>query len=224
VTGFGDFLNRFINLYTIYNNNVQVLNNINTATQTNIQTFIRSDLAAIIPASAVNRQRYTDPIVYSILWKTALPPQYKLAEDNWGLGWNLGFDKADTPYLTTQTGQSFFKILDDFINLRMSPEFNMNMMDTGAKENLQISTDTTGSIKAYYGKLLLAGFGSYAQTLISNPITFQIPIPKIDKLTFTWVDNLGQVINNNDCEWNVVIQLVEQMDTVTAAAPPVVVP
>lgn len=98
------------------------------------------------------------------------------------------------------------------------------MMDTGAKENLQISTDTTGSIKAYYGKLLLAGFGSYAQTLISNPITFQIPIPKIDKLTFTWVDNLGQVINNNDCEWNVVIQLVEQMDTVTAAAPTFVFP
>ena len=224
VAGFGDFLNRFIDLYTIYNNNVQVLNNINTATQTNIQTFIRNDLSAIIPASAVNRQRYTDPLVYSILWKTALPPQYKLAEDDWGLGWNLGFDKVDTPYLTTQTGQSFFKILDDFINLRMSPEFNMNMMDTGAKENLQISTDTTGSIKAYYGKLLLAGFGSYAQTLISNPITFQIPIPKIDKLTFTWVDNLGQVINNNDCEWNVVIQLVEQMDTVTAAAPTFVFP
>ena len=94
----------------------------------------------------------------------------------------------------------------------------MNMIDTGAKENLQTSQDTTGSIKAYYGKLLLAGFGSYAQTLISNPITFQIPIPKIDKLTFLWVDNVGQTINNADCEWNVVIQLVEQMDTVTAEA------
>ena len=224
VAGFGDFLNQFTNLYNVYNSNVQVLSNINAATQANIQAFIRNDLSAIIPANAVNRQRYTDPIVYSILWKSALTPQYLLAEDNWGLGWNLGFDKVDTPYLTTHTGQSFFKILDDFINLRMSPEFNMNMMDTGAKENLQISKDTTGSIKAYYGKLLLAGFGSYAQTLISNPITFQIPIPKIDKLTFLWVDNFGQTINNNDCEWNAVIQLVEQMDTVTAAAPTVVFP
>jgi hypothetical protein len=224
VAGFGDFMNQFTNLYNVYNTNVQVLSNINTATQANIQTFIRNDLAAIIPLNAINRQRYTDPIVYSILWKSALPAQYAKAEDNWGLGWNLGFNKIDTPYLTTQTGQSFFKILDDFINLRMSPEFNMNQMDTGSKENLQISTDTTGSIKAYYGKLLLAGFGSYAQTLISNPITFQIPIPKIDKLTFLWVDNFGQTINNADCEWNAVIQLVERMDTVTAAAPTVVFP
>jgi hypothetical protein len=224
VAGFGDFMNQFTNLYNVYNTNVQVLSNINTATQVNIQTFIRNDLAAIIPLNAINRQRYTDPIVYSILWKSALPAQYAKAEDNWGLGWNLGFNKIDTPYLTTQTGQSFFKILDDFINLRMSPEFNMNQMDTGSKENLQISTDTTGSIKAYYGKLLLAGFGSYAQTLISNPITFQIPIPKIDKLTFLWVDNFGQTINNADCEWNAVIQLVERMDTVTAAAPTVVFP
>jgi hypothetical protein len=92
------------------------------------------------------------------------------------------------------------------------------MIDTGAKENLQLTQDTTGSIKAYYGKLLLAGFGSYAQTLISNPITFQIPIQKIDKLTFLWVDNVGQTINNADCEWNVVVQLVEQVDTVTAEA------
>jgi len=224
VVGFGDYLNQFTNLYNVYNSNVQVLSNINAATQSNIQAFIRNDLSAIIPANAVNRQRYTDPIVYSILWKSALPPQYALEEDNWGLGWNLGFNKEDTPYLTTQTGQSFFKILDDFINLRMSPEFNMNQMDTGAKENLQVSKDTTGSIKAYYGKLLLAGFGSYAQTIISNPITFQIPVQKIDKLTFTWVDSIGQVINNNDCEWNAVVQLVEQMDTVTAAPPTAVFP
>lgn len=216
VKGFGDFMNQFINLYTVYNSNVQVLSNINTATQSNIQAFIRNDLSAIIPASATNRQRYTDPLIYSILWKSALLPQYKNLEDNWGLGWNLGYDKKDTPYLTTQTGESFFKILDDFINLRMNPEFNMNMIDTGAKENLQLTQDTTGSIKAYYGKLLLAGFGSYAQTLISNPITFQIPIQKIDKLTFLWVDNVGQTINNADCEWNVVVQLVEQVDTVTA--------
>ena len=224
VNGFGDFLNQFTSLYNVYNSNVQVLSNINAATQSNIQSFIRNDLSAIIPANAVNRQRYTDPIVYSILWKSALIPQYAISEDNWGLGWNLGFDKTDTPYLTTQTGQSFFKILDDFINLRMSPEFNMNQMDTGAKENLQVSTDTTGSIKAYYGKLLLAPFGSYAQTLISNPITFQIPIPKIDKLTFIWVDNFGQTIDNADCEWNVVIQLVEQMNTVKADAPTTVFP
>jgi hypothetical protein len=219
VSGFGDFLNKFVNLYNVYNTNVQILSNINANTQSNIESFIRNDLSAIIPATAVNRQRYTDPLVYSILWKSALLPQYLMADTNWGLGWNLGFNKEDTPYLTTQTGQSFFKILDDYINLRMNPEFNMNMMDTGSKENLQLSQDPTGSINAYYGKLLLAPFGSYAQTLISNPISFQTPIPKMDKLTFNWVNNFGTTINNNDCDWNAVIQLVEKVETTKAEAP-----
>ncbi len=224
VAGFGDFLNRFISLYAIYNSNVQVLSTINTTVQSNIQNFIKTDLANIIPISALNRQRYTDPIIYSILWESSLLPQYKKAEDEWGLGWNLGYDKRDTTYDTTHVAESFYKILDDFINLRLSPEYDMNRMDTGAKENLQLTQETTGTVKAYYAKLLLANFGSYAQTLISNPLIFQIPIPKIDKLTFLWQDTLGQTINNNDCEWNMVIQVVEQMDTVKPAAPPVVVP
>jgi hypothetical protein len=107
VAGFGDFLNQFTNLYNVYNSNVQVLSNINSATQSNIQAFIRNDLSAIIPANAVNRQRYTDPIVYSILWKSALTPQYLLAEDNWGLGWNLwAAGAARLPYRDSDRGGS----------------------------------------------------------------------------------------------------------------------
>lgn len=224
VAGFGDFLNRFISLYAIYNSNVEVLSTINTTVQSNIQNFIKTDLANIIPISALNRQRYTDPIIYSILWESSLLNQYKTLEDEWGLGWNLGYAKKDTSYDTTHVADSFYKILDDYINLRMSPEYDMNRMDTGAKENFQLTQQTTGTTKAYHGKLLLANFGSYAQTLISNPLVFQIPIPKIDKLTFIWQDTLGQTINNNDCEWDVVVQIVEQIETVKPAAPPVIIP
>lgn len=216
VVGFGDFMNRFVLLYNVYTSNAQLLSTINTAVASNLSNFIRSDLASIIPPSALNRQRYTDPLTYSILFRSALEPLYLKAEDNWGLGWNLGFAKQDTPYDTTQVADSFFKILDDYINLRLSPEYDLNRMDTGAKENLQLSQDTTGSIKAFHAKLLLANFGSYAQTLISNPLTFQIPIPKMDKLTFEWQDVNSQTINNNDCEWNMVLQVVEEFETVKA--------
>lgn len=215
INGFGEYMNKFLSLYSIYNSKNSIINAINTATQTGLQKFITTDLGAIIPVSLRTRQRYTDPLVYSILWKTALPPQYKSVEDAWGLGWNLGYNKFDTPYLTTHVAQSFYKILDEYINLRLNPEFNMNHMDTGSKENLQVTQDTTGSLNTYYGKLLLNSFGSYSQTIISNPIVFQIPIPKIDKLTFAWYDSLGVVINNADCEWTTVIQIVEQVDIVS---------
>ena len=216
ISGFGDFMTAFINLYTIFNSNVQTVTNITQGTSSNLQGFITSNLSAILPESAQNRQRYTDPITYSILWRSALPPQYVNEENNWGLGWNLGYTKEDTPYSTSQIATSFYKILDDYVNLRLNSEYDMNHMDTGSKENLQITQDTTGSLKSYYGKLLLNTFGSYSQTMISNPIEFNIPIPKIDKLTFAWYDNIGTVINNNDCEWTVVIQIVEQIDLITA--------
>jgi hypothetical protein len=138
--------------------------------------------------------------------------QYAGLEEQWGMGWNLGFTKADTPYETVHRGDSFFKILDDFINLQMNREFDMNRMDTGAKEKLSATQEPTGFTKAFHGKLLLAPFGSYAQTLVSNPISFYPPLGRMDKLTFTWVDTTGATIDNNDCEWNAVVQIGEKVN------------
>ena len=212
VTSFGDFYTRFVNLYNQYNAQVQLVQNINSNVNNYVINFIKSDLQYILPASSLNRQRFTDPLTYTILWKSALLPQYAKLEENWGMGWNLGFAKADTPYETVHRGESFFKILDDFINLQMNREFDMNRMDTGAKENLSATQEPTGVTKAFHGKLLLAPFGSYAQTLVSNPITFYPPLGRMDKLTFTWVDITGATINNTDCEWNAVVQVVEKKD------------
>jgi hypothetical protein len=114
--------------------------------------------------------------------------------------------------------------LDDFINLKLNPEYDMNRIDTGAKENLSATLEPTGSLKAYYGKLLLAPFGSYAQTIISNPVSFQLPIPRIEKMTFTWTDNLGVTIDNADCEWNMVVQIVESLEPGKPAQPPRIMP
>jgi hypothetical protein len=77
-----------------------------------------------------------------------------------------------------------------------------------------LTLEPTGAIKAFHGKLLLANFGSYAQTLISNPVSFYPPIGRLDKITFQWVDVTGGIIDNNDCEWNAVIQIVEKKEMV----------
>jgi hypothetical protein len=212
VTGFGDFYGRFVSLYNQYNAQVQLVQTINSNVKSYVTNFIKTDLQYILPPSSLNRQRFTDPLTYTILWKSSLFPAYTKLEENWGMGWNLGFAKVDTSYETVQRGESFFKILDDFINLQMNREFDMNRMDTGAKENLAATLEPTGFTKAFHGKLLLAPFGSYAQTLVSNPITFYPPLGRMDKLTFTWVDVTGATINNADCEWNAVVQISEKKD------------
>lgn len=224
ITGFGDFYGRFIGLYNQYNLQVQLVQKINAAVKSNTEAFIRSDLQYILPATSLNRQRFTDPLTYSILWRSALFPQYLKLEENWGLGFNLGYDKADTPYETVHKAQSFFKIIDDFINLRLNEEFDMNRMDTGAKENLSVTQEPTGFTKAFHGKLLLANFGSFAQTFVSNPISFYPPLGRLDKLTFTWTDALGATINNADCEWNAVVQVVEKKEVTEFSLPPLLDP
>ena len=212
VTGFGDFYSRFIGIYAQYNAQVQLVQGINSNVDAAVKNFIQTDLQNILPPTSLNRQRFTDPLTYTIRWKSALLPNYLKLDDNWGLGWNLGFDKADTTYDTVHVGQSFFKILDDFISLQMNREFDMNRMDTGAKENLSQTMEPTGATKAFHAKLLLAPFGSYAQTLVSNPISFYPPLGRMDRLTFNWVDITGATINNADCEWNAVVQVVEKKD------------
>jgi hypothetical protein len=225
VTGFGDFYGRLQGLYVQYSTQVSLLNLINSAVTSNTNAFIQSDLQYIIPASALNRQRSTDPLLYSILWKSALLPAYVGLEEEWGLGWNLGFDKVDTPYNTVHTGQSFFKILDDFISLRLNyPESDMNKIDTSKKENLAQTQDAQGVTKAYFGKLLLANFANFAQTMVSNPVAFLNPFGKLDKLTFQWVNRAGQIIDNNDCEWNAVIQITEKIDVTAPVKLPVINP
>ena len=224
VTGFGDFYSRMQAVYSTYSTQVLLVSTINAATASNVTTFIKTDLAYIIPPSALSRQRFTDPLRFSIRWKSALLPQYAALEEEWGLGWNLGFTKVNTPYETVQRAPSFFKIIDDFINLRLNPEYDMNRVDTGQKENLSLTLDTTGSTKAFYGKLLLAPFGSYAQTLVSNPIAFLNPLGKLDKITFQWTDAVGAIINNADCEWNCCIQISENLDTSAIKKPPPINP
>lgn len=220
VTGFGDFYARFVSIYNQYNTQVQLVQGINSNVSDYLTKFIQSDLQYILPAGSLNRQRFTDPLTFNILWRSSLYPAYLKLEENWGMGWNLGFAKADTGYQTVHRGDSFFKILDDFINLQMNREFDMNRMDTGSKENLSATLETTGFTKAFHGKMLLAPFGSYAQTLVSNPISFTPPLGRMDKLTFTWVDITGATINNADCEWNVVLQIAEKKDMTEIVQPP----
>jgi hypothetical protein len=210
-TGFGDFLRQYTSLYSLYSSNVAVINTITNSVNTSIQSFINTNLTYIIPEYAKARQAFTEPITFSILWKSALTPTYLKAEDEWGLGWNLGFTKSDTDYSTIHRADSFFKILDDYIYLKLNPEYDMNRIDFGAKENLSQTMESQGQIRGYNGKLLLNTFGNYAQTIIQNPVYFNPSLLRLDKMSFQWIDTVGVPLVNAECEWNAAIQIVEEI-------------
>jgi len=128
------------------------------------------------------------------------------------LGWNLGFAKADTSFGTSQTAETFIRITDDYIYMTLNPELNMNTVDASAKEYLNQSQETFGQSGAYFAKLLLNTFGSYAQTFVQAPKIFNPALGKLDKLHFTWMDKNGVTLDNADCEFTVVLQVTETVD------------
>jgi hypothetical protein len=224
VKGFADYYGRMRLLYNQYSTQTVLTSTIQAGINTSVINFVKTDLQYIIPPYAQNRLRYTDPLRFSILWKSSLLQNYKNLIEEWGLGWNLGFNKLDTDYDTVQKGSTFFKILDDFLNIRINPELDMNRMDTVAQENLSLTQDSTGTTKAFYGKLMLANFGSYAQTLISNPIAFANPLSKLDKFTFQLVQVDGTIVDNVNCEWNAVLQISETTMLTKPAKPVLIAP
>ena len=213
-SNFGDFLNQYQGFYSTFSTNTYILSNIQSNVKASMNQFVVKDMQYILPSTAVTRQRYTDPLLFQILWKSQLSPAFVTLDDEWGLGWNLGFPKQDTGFATIHTAPSFYKITEDYIYLRLNPEFNINRMDAGGKENYKITREPSGITNQYYCKLLLTSFGGNATTFIHNPISLAPPIFRLAKLEFQWIDTTGAIINNNDCEWDMVINIVEAVDMV----------
>jgi hypothetical protein len=211
--GFADFYDAFVYIYNQYIALNNIITTINDTATANINKFIISDLQNILPPSALLRQNYNDALLFSMLFKTGNNPIIGQRLDNWGLGWNLGYPKEDTIYSTIARGNTFFKILDDYVYVRLNDEFNMNKLDISGKENLAESREPTGGVNQYNTKLFLTTFGGYAQTAIMNPISFNPPIAKLDKFSFTLTDTGGAVIDNQDCDWNATLQITEMLET-----------
>jgi hypothetical protein len=189
-----------------------VLSNVNS----NLLAYISTYYGTILPSSIYYRQRITDAVPFSLLFSTSVAPQVASNDIFWGLGYNLGFDRSNYSNNTTYIAPSFYKILDDYIYLQVNDELSMNRLDVTNRENYNKTMDGTGEVNKYNAKLLLANFGGYAQTAVQNPVNFNPPLSRMDRLTFTWVDVNGNVIDNNDCEWSACLQITERRDIANA--------
>lgn len=217
-TGFADFLSQYRGVVNQVSNLAAGISNAQNQAIILMKNYISTTYAGILPPLVLSRNNFTDPLTFSIKFQSALMPPYSTAYDQWGLGWNLGFAKIDTAFTTRHVANSFIKIVDDFIYISLDEYLNLNGLDISNKENLALSRDTVGEKEKYYAKLLLNSFGSFAQTLVQSPKPLAIPVGKLEKLTFTLKDANNNVINNNDCEFNVVLEISEMLDTVDAAS------
>lgn len=177
-----------------------------------LQEYVRDRYGNIIPESFINRNRITDPIPYALLFKSKLEPPFDTQFDEWGLGWNLGFNKVDTNYRTIHVSDTFIRITQDYIYLRLNPEMNMNTMGVSGKENLSASRDSFGQDQKYFAKILLNNFGGFCRAAVQNPKQFNPVLGKYDVGSFELVDRNGIRINNVDCEYDIVMEISESFD------------
>jgi hypothetical protein len=223
-SNFGNFINQYKNLFSTLSTNEIIIYDVQSTTTGLINNFISSEMKYILPPNALTRQRYTDPVLFKINWASQLSPNYLQLVDQWGLGWNLGYAKQNTGFSMIHTAPSFYKIQDDYIYLRLNPEFNINRMDSGSKENYTLTREPGGTTHRYYAKLLLTSFGGNATTFIHNPVELIPPINRLSKLEFQWIGPDGLVINNNDAEWDMVVNITETADVIPLEGRSVVYP
>ena len=212
---FGNFLQQYSSIYTTINTNSIVVSSVNSAGINSVTNLITGDLQNILPPYVANRETVTDPVEFSFPFSTIMQASNRSIE-SYGMGYNLGFAPFDTPLNTLQRANSFFKIFDDYIYMKMNVEQNMNRLDISRQENYSVTRDPTAESQLYNCKLILNTFGSFATTLVQNPVTFNPPIGKLDKLSFSWYDVTGQLIDNDTCVWSASIQVTESVDLATA--------
>jgi hypothetical protein len=211
-SNFQEFSSNISTIWQSYQNSASTIQGITDAVNSNMLNYIGTTLQYIIPAFQRDRLNFTDPITFKVCWQSSLLPQYAPLLQNWGLGYNLGFAKQDTSIYTTYTkAPSFYKILDDYIYLRLNPEYKMNRLDTTAPENLKLTRDATGQIDNYYCKLLLNSFNSFSSSLIQNQSRFNPMIGRLETMYFEWVDIGGTQIDDTQCDWSASLTITENI-------------
>jgi hypothetical protein len=209
-TGYGHAIKTYVQLYSTIRDFLVLYTNVLNAATSNLNNYVEERYGNILPSSIINRNRITDPLPFQFLFSTMLTQPYKSYYDEWGLGYNLGFNKVDTfPPRTTITSDTFIRIVQDYIYLRLNPELNMNVMSVSGKEDRSICQDSAGQDDKYFAKILLNNFGGISRSAVVLPKEFNPVLGKYETISCTLVDKNGQQISNIDCEYNFVLNITE---------------
>ena len=209
-SSYGHCLVQYIDLFNSIRSVFVGYNNILSTATGQLNEYVVDRYSNILPPSVLNRNRYTDPLPFEFLFKSKLVPPYDTMYDNWGLGYNLGFNKRDTtPAKTTIVSDTFIRITQDYIYLRLNPEFNVNTMSVSSKENFQETREARSEEQKYFSKIILNNFGSFCRTAVQLPKQFNPVLGKYDTISCQLVDANGAQISSIDCEYDFVLEVTE---------------
>jgi hypothetical protein len=212
LAGYGSAISQYVNYYSSLRGTQVAYTDVLSSATGRLNAYVKDRYANVLPTNILSRTRITDPLPFSLLFSTMTAEPYKSFYDEWGLGWNLGFKKEDTTYVTTLVSNTFIKIFDDYIYLRLNPEMNMNSMGVSSKENLALSRETFAEDKKYFAKILLNNFGGFCRAAVQMPKDFAPTLGKYETLSMQLVDRNGVQLVNDDCEYDIVLQINEVVD------------
>jgi hypothetical protein len=196
------------------------------------QSLLAHTLAAVAPeAAVVLASSCVSPCVAEccatiekilIGYYSCLPVDTIVNNGANSLSYRLGLGHTDFHQINIYS--TFLNITSSATNnilLQMNPEQSFNNLDISMNENYSISNETTGQVQLMCAKILLQGIGTgdISETAIQNPIVFDNPLGKLDKLIFKmYVDDaaltplwLYYPFDIGINEWNATFQIVEEV-------------
>jgi hypothetical protein len=214
--GFPSTIANYVTNFSSIRGTIEIYTTILSTASSELNAYVVERYSNILPPAVLERNRLTDPLPYQFLFQSKLEPPYTDLYDEWGLGYNLGFVKKDTyPPRTTVTSDTFIKIVQDYIYLRMNPEYNINALSVSGKECRECCQDSAGEDDKYFSKILLNGFGGFCRTAVQLPKQFNPILGKYETVSCQLVDRLGNQIVNTDCEYDFVLEITEITNTTT---------
>ena len=208
--GYGDAISSFGGNYSTITSSYAVYTGILSSATGQLNQYITSNYAGILPDSVLGRSQYTAAIPFQLMFSTYLTAQYAPLIDQWGLGWYLGFKKADTfPPRVSVTSDTFIAIVQNYIYLRLNPSYNINSLAVSGKEMLSDTRESCAQESKYFSKILLNNFGSFSQAAVQLEKTFKPVLGQMECLQCQLVDKNGVQLSSIDCEYDMTLNFTE---------------
>ena len=211
-SGYSDALSQYTTYYsTVKGEYVAYTTLLSTATSL-MNEYIIFRYGNILPPSFLTRTQYTAPIPFQFLFTYNLKDPYISQYDEWGLGWYLGFMKQTTPIYGPRTlikSDTFIRIVQNYIYLKLNTSQNINTLAVSAKEDLSQTRESQGMDTQYFTKVILNDFGNYSRAGVQLDKLFAPVLGKYEIIECQLTDKNGNVINNTDCDYDMVIEITE---------------
>jgi len=121
----------------------------------------------------------------------------------------------------TSTINAILPPINNNLFMSINDEMGFNNMDVAMPEDYSITNETTGQVKLMFAKIMFSGVGKSAesQTLFQNPLEFETPLGKLDRLTFKiYYDDaaitpvwLSTPFPELYSEWNAIVNIEEEI-------------